>query len=192
MPLEPSGKTWDPAEPVQAVANLPLCFRLQVGPPPPCGRGSVENRERAGTPAARCRSCRPGGDSCWRATQGCRVQPSRLPGKLSLAGRRQGRSSPRDCHRGLLRLSLVPTPSKAAARLKKPLRCCHSRTCRQSPFSKHPHHLVSSMHHKKPQGRSGPSFQQALPSLPPLPTAELSDALICKSPTGSITSAICN
>lgn len=64
---------------------------------------------------------------------------------------------------------MVPTLWKAAARLKKPLWSRHSRTWRQTPFSKHSHHLVSSMHHKKPRGRSGPSLQQALSSLP-IPT----------------------
>lgn len=63
---------------------------------------------------------------------------------------------------------MVPTLWKAA-RLKKPLWSCHSRTWRQTPFSKHSHHLVSSVHHKKPRGRSGPSLQQALSSLP-IPT----------------------
>lgn len=61
---------------------------------------------------------------------------------------------------------MVPTLWKAAARLKKPLWSCHSRTWRQTPFFKHSHNLVSSVHHKKPRGRSGPSLQQALASLP--------------------------
>lgn len=46
---------------------------------------------------------------------------------------------------------------------------CLTRTWIQTPFSKHSHHLVSSVHHKKPRKRSSPSLQQALSSLP-IPT----------------------
>lgn len=60
LPPEPSSNTWDPAEQVEAVANLPLRFRLRAGPPAPCSRGREEKRQQAGTPAARHRSHQAG------------------------------------------------------------------------------------------------------------------------------------
>lgn len=99
MPLEPSHKTWDPAEPVQAVASgskWGFYFLIE--------KGSMKNRQQPSTLAAHCR----------------RRQPVGTAAKQPFAGRKEvGQKQPKGLLPGSAPPLLGSHPRKTAARLKK-------------------------------------------------------------------------